>query len=116
MKTRTVVLAVVAGVAALVLTSALSAGLALRLADPGDGTQAVTDVAEAPEGPVTSERAQEIALDAYPGVVLDIDRDREGPLLTPVWWVAVRQDDGTVREVYVHRESGDIVTTEVSSY
>jgi len=61
------------------------------------------------EGPISRERATEIALELVSGTVIEVDRDIERGRL--VWYVAIREG-GTVHEIYVDRSTGEIVRRE----
>ncbi len=118
---------------ATVATAALAAALVLAGCSPtppdaGPSVSAPTDVAPsptgdaeepspteeptptdepAPTGPLDARRAVDAALQAVPGVVVELGTDSERG--RAVWEVGVLRDDGTGVELYIDQENGEVV-------
>jgi len=58
---------------------------------------------------ISQERAAEIALEFMPGTLIEVDNDFEHG--RAVWYVSIRAD-GHIHEIYVDRQTGEIVLHE----
>lgn len=104
--------AITAILAGALLLTACSPGSSSNDAPPPSETQTSPESSDPSaedetEGAVDARAAAEIALEAVPGAVVEIELGREGTNV--VWEVGVLGEDGSGVELYIDRSTGDVL-------